>query len=454
VFGSSQQDMIECHQHVMPWGENSTRTFGQTATGGKLGINTSQDSDNRWWYTNDGTNFDGVLNPAGVIGCETRPINVAMLPCIKYEVTIAPQVPTSGIPCACITGKGAIVIGDGANSPTALPVGTNGQVLFANSNCTQGAEWAFPPGTNYQQCVAGVTTVFGNATTQVAAISITTVGNPVQISAYGDVYGSNGSASYLGRYFIRRCGTPNVDFRAGWYESANGNVNVPMALTYIDNPPPGTYCYALMVANGGNTVVVGETGGPVLNAYEMGSACFPDAIPCTCIVGKGSLVTGTALNAPTALPVGTCGQILVPNPACATGLQWSNNGKMATGFVSDVSVAGQWVEVDGIQFGMWSGACRSFVMRPASGTMTASWGTCVLTPSITTASGAIYQDIAISSPNWRYLGVNYHFPAHGSVQQATICVAGSGGFTRAMYQFCGIVGFGYIANGISVTRIA
>jgi hypothetical protein len=125
---------------------------------------------------------------------------------------------------------------------------------------------------------------------------------------------------------------------------------------------------------------------------------------------------------------------------------------MVSGFANNVSVAGQWIEIDGIQFGMWSGACRSFVMKPASGTMTASWATCYTLPG--GVGGTVAQDVAISSSAWRYLGLNYHFPAHGTVQQATICVANSGGFARAMYQFCGIVGFGYSNNGLSVTRIA
>jgi microcystin-dependent protein len=142
AFGSTQQDALECHQHVFPWGENSTGQFGQTATGGKKGIATGQDFDNYWWYTNDGTNYDGTLNPAGVIGCETRPKNVAMLPCIKYEVTVAPTTPSAcGIPCACITAKGALVTGTAANTPTALPAGTNGQILVANSACSSGLGW-------------------------------------------------------------------------------------------------------------------------------------------------------------------------------------------------------------------------------------------------------------------------------------------------------------------------
>lgn len=50
----------------------------------------------------------------------------------------------SGIPCSVITAKGDVVTGTGANSPTALNVGTNGQVLTACSACLTGLTWATP----------------------------------------------------------------------------------------------------------------------------------------------------------------------------------------------------------------------------------------------------------------------------------------------------------------------
>jgi hypothetical protein len=49
------------------------------------------------------------------------------------------------------------------------------------------------------------------------------------------------------------------------------------------------------------------------------------AIPCACITAKGTLISGTAINTPTALAVGTNGQVLVANSACTTGLAWSNS---------------------------------------------------------------------------------------------------------------------------------
>lgn len=50
--------------------------------------------------------------------------------------------PAAGIPCACITGKGGLVTGTAAGAPIGLGVGTNGQVLVANSACAVGLQWA------------------------------------------------------------------------------------------------------------------------------------------------------------------------------------------------------------------------------------------------------------------------------------------------------------------------
>jgi len=47
----------------------------------------------------------------------------------------------AAIPCACVTSKGALISGTGPSTPVALTVGTNGQILAANSACTTGLQW-------------------------------------------------------------------------------------------------------------------------------------------------------------------------------------------------------------------------------------------------------------------------------------------------------------------------
>ncbi len=577
LFGSTQEDMIQCHQHVGAWGEGGVGPFGSTASGGRTG-SAATDSDNRWWYTNNGTNFDGVLNPAGVIGCETRPMNVAMLPCIKWQMTTAPS--SCGIPCACITAKGSLVTGDAPNNPISLPVGTDGQALVACAACPTGLvwttpavpvspatptvagtvlgctvsdntalgcnallantssgntavgvcaltanttgdnstavgscalkantsgvnntaigsfaltstttggfntavgrnalagnltgcgniamghqagcsltaginnsilgncagdsittgcfnvllgasagcsistgianiaigtaagcsiqgdynvflgnltgfsstagdfnvalgslahgllttgtrnvaigpnvnvtlpagdcqlaigfanncnwltgdsskniqpgagikdctgsvggpcqylvstgtalQWITPPSTNYRQCVAGSFTTPVSTLCQIAGVSLTTSGNPVQLNAYGDAYSSG--SNWYGCVFIRRCGAPNVDSRSSWLENNAGNLNEAFALSYIDNPPAGTYCYALMMcvpSGSGGNVIAGEAGGPVFNAVELGTVApgmFPSWTSAGTIQSIGWNSTGGVAVTPT-----------------------------------------------------------------------------------------------------------------------------------------------------------
>ncbi len=51
----------------------------------------------------------------------------------------------AGIPCACILAKGDLIAGLSANTPTALPVGTDGQILVAASASSTGLCWVTPP---------------------------------------------------------------------------------------------------------------------------------------------------------------------------------------------------------------------------------------------------------------------------------------------------------------------
>lgn len=84
-LASSQLGQVQQHKHIMPWGEHGYggfSTFGSTNTQHHQG-SSSTDDDNYWGHTNDGGDYDGQVNPSGVVGNETRPRNVAVLYCIK-----------------------------------------------------------------------------------------------------------------------------------------------------------------------------------------------------------------------------------------------------------------------------------------------------------------------------------------------------------------------------------
>jgi len=87
VIGSRQSQQVQKHKHLSMGEayENIVWPFGASPSFGKIGTNGGIDYDNRYFYTNDGSDVgDAQPNPSGVIGDETRPRNVAWLCCIKY----------------------------------------------------------------------------------------------------------------------------------------------------------------------------------------------------------------------------------------------------------------------------------------------------------------------------------------------------------------------------------
>jgi len=94
------------------------------------------------------------------------------------------------------------------------------------------------------------------------------------------------------------------------WELLDVGVTVPYATTTV----PGSVCLS--------TDALAQAGVDTLTALTPAAAASA-YIPKTCVTDKGTLITGTAADTPTALPVGTDGQYLVANSACSSGLEWS-----------------------------------------------------------------------------------------------------------------------------------
>ncbi len=74
---------------------------------------------------------------------------------------VTPPVVVPSIPCSVLTAKGALVAASGANTPATLPVGVDGQILAACSTETTGLCWITPPAPVTQATPTTLGTVFG-----------------------------------------------------------------------------------------------------------------------------------------------------------------------------------------------------------------------------------------------------------------------------------------------------
>lgn len=200
----------------------------------------------------------------------------------------------TAIPCACVTGKGSIISGSGPGLPLALPVGTNGQVLIANNTASTGLQWITNPA--ILCCVL---------TGRGSILTATSTGTPADLPV-----GTNGQV-------LVACSL------------------VPQGLQWVTNP--AILCTAVTgkgailtgIAASVPTALPVGTDGQVLTAC---SACTSglawisastSAIPCTCVISKGALVTGTAPGIPVGLAPGSDGTTLTACAACPLGLTWS-----------------------------------------------------------------------------------------------------------------------------------
>ena len=96
--------------------------------------------------TQTGTNANLAVTPASLQSKVSDSISTISSSAIASSTAVktAYDLAAAAIPCSVLTAKGNILIATAASTPSALAVGTNGQVLVADSTCTDGLAWVTP----------------------------------------------------------------------------------------------------------------------------------------------------------------------------------------------------------------------------------------------------------------------------------------------------------------------
>jgi len=248
--------------------------------------------------------------------------------------------------------KGDVLINNGSDAYVPLTVGSNGQVLTADSGAPLGATWTDVSGTGTVTSV-GLTVTDGVAPFTIASVDSTTTnpitgsgvfelqysGTPLPVvyggtnynvdGAKGDVLVNDGSSHYK----------PLDVGTNGQVLSANSLE--PLGLEWIDPPAEGVTSVGLSVTSGGAPFTIASVSSTTTNPITS-TGTFDieySGVPLPVIYGgtnynvdgsKGDLLVNNSLSQYVPLPVGSDGTLLSANSAQPLGLQWITQGSIVT----------------------------------------------------------------------------------------------------------------------------
>jgi hypothetical protein len=153
---------------------------------------------------------------------------------------------SNAIQNAIVDAKGDLIGATAADTPARLAVGTNGQVLTADSAEATGLKWATVPASKIGQIIQATTTTSTTttSTTYVDATNVTASITPattsskilVTISAPGYCYLNGGNAK-LGAQIVRgSTSIADFGFILGTYHATDAAPRGMISLSYIDSP--------------------------------------------------------------------------------------------------------------------------------------------------------------------------------------------------------------------------
>jgi hypothetical protein len=204
--------------------------------------------------------------------------------------------PLACVPCSSYAAVGTILAGTGAGTYCALPVGTDGQVILANSACAEGVEWTTCPALD----ICGFTCCSGNFSVAIgfqAGSALTSTGfSNVFVGYNAGCQMSGGDYNVaVGNNSLQGTGSSNIAIGSGamGQTASSGNFNVAIghqssdALTSGSNNVGVGTCSLGAATSGSFNLALGHGSGS-----SVTTGCFNVFVGC----GSGDAVTTGSNN--------------------------------------------------------------------------------------------------------------------------------------------------------------
>ena len=208
---------------------------------------------------------------------------------------------SAAIPCACLVAKGDLIAASAASTPTALTVGANDEILIADSTCTTGLKWGALRSAT-PTCVGAVAGCVTSTLTALGCCVGSTGASGTFVGLCAGAGNAGGSNTFIGS--CAGCGSV-----AGAGNTGVGVSTLSTLTSGASNTAVGCDA-AKVITTGNNNVAVGSGAATCLttacNSVAVGSLALSDLTTGLNNVAVGSIAGQNIVTGANNVAVGFC----------------------------------------------------------------------------------------------------------------------------------------------------